>query len=410
MADLPTKKVCLYNDNEEGIDRISDLPDPVLCHVLSFLPTKMSVATSVLSKRWINLWTTVPALSFSFTEFSDRFVDSVYKVLAMFQAQTIHQFSLDFEHISGVDDEHIDTWISAAIKRNVQELILKLNLCAPYGPPFKLHDYVFAYKTLVCLRLFDDVFVDVPANACLPSLKILQLERDDNILDLDINVPSLKRISVKSPSSTADTCKLLINAPLLERIGFFDEMICDFEVEDLPNLVEAIFFVDGTQKLIKKASKVKFLSLSEDAYVSLFYDVKLPVFCNLVCLEITTSCEYWCGLTTLLKYSDNLKTLVFHIKVPSYHIGCTCDESLSEIVPKFMSLSLKTLRLTGFCNLKCNWELVRYVLKNAWFLKQMKVGTSLEKCHMKNLLKYPRASMSCEISFFNDLSGQEFQL
>ncbi|KAK8559528.1 hypothetical protein V6N13_016272 [Hibiscus sabdariffa] len=134
MADPPTKQVCLSNDDEEGTDHISDLPDSVLCHVLSFLPTKMLVATGVLSKRWINLWTTVPALSFSSTEFPNRFVDSVYKVLAMFQAQTIHQFSLDFEHISRVDDEHIDTWISAAIKRNVQELSLKLNICAPYGP------------------------------------------------------------------------------------------------------------------------------------------------------------------------------------------------------------------------------------------------------------------------------------
>ncbi|KAK8630415.1 hypothetical protein V6N13_079211 [Hibiscus sabdariffa] len=47
---------------------------------------------------------------------------------------------------------------------------------------------------------------------------------------------------------------------------------------------------------------------------------------------------------------------------------------------------------------------------NAWFLKQMKVGTSLEKCHLKNLLKYPKASMACGIGFFNDSSGTEFQL
>ncbi|KAK8585552.1 hypothetical protein V6N13_050530 [Hibiscus sabdariffa] len=202
MADSPTKQVCLPNDDEEDIDHISDLPDPVLCHVLSFLPTKMSVATSVLSKS--------------------------------------------------------------------------------------------------CLMLEDS---------------IVERVWDDNILDLNINVPSLKSLNVKSPSSEADTCKLVINAPALERIKFSNERTCEFQVDDLSDLMEAIFLVDGTQKLIKETCHVKFMSLLEDAYVSLFYDVELPCFCNLVCLEITTSCEYWCGLEALLKYSDILKALVFHIKV-----------------------------------------------------------------------------------------------
>ncbi|KAJ7981730.1 FBD-associated F-box protein [Quillaja saponaria] len=45
-------------------DRITSLPTGILRHILSFLPTKHAVATSILSSRWKNLWVSVPNLDF----------------------------------------------------------------------------------------------------------------------------------------------------------------------------------------------------------------------------------------------------------------------------------------------------------------------------------------------------------
>lgn len=49
----------------EEEDKISRLPDELLSHVLTYVDSDVAVRTSVLSKRWVNLWTTLPCLNFN---------------------------------------------------------------------------------------------------------------------------------------------------------------------------------------------------------------------------------------------------------------------------------------------------------------------------------------------------------
>ncbi|XP_026445006.1 F-box/FBD/LRR-repeat protein At1g16930-like isoform X2 [Papaver somniferum] len=59
-------------DSSSGEDRISQLPDSIIHHILSFLSdTTYAVQTCVLSKRWRYLWTSLPVLKFS-DEFHHR--------------------------------------------------------------------------------------------------------------------------------------------------------------------------------------------------------------------------------------------------------------------------------------------------------------------------------------------------
>lgn len=51
-------------------DRFENLPEHVLELLLSFLPSRGAVRTSMLARRWRTLWKSVPALRFNPSQFS----------------------------------------------------------------------------------------------------------------------------------------------------------------------------------------------------------------------------------------------------------------------------------------------------------------------------------------------------
>ncbi|CDY17463.1 BnaC09g20740D [Brassica napus] len=53
------------------MDKVSRLPDELLVKVLTFLPTKEAVSTSILSKRWEHLWMWLPKLEYDDQHYSE---------------------------------------------------------------------------------------------------------------------------------------------------------------------------------------------------------------------------------------------------------------------------------------------------------------------------------------------------
>ncbi|KAF2546623.1 hypothetical protein F2Q70_00023091 [Brassica cretica] len=48
---------------EGDVDLISTLPDVILQDILCFIPTKLAITTSLLSRRWRHVWCDMPCIS-----------------------------------------------------------------------------------------------------------------------------------------------------------------------------------------------------------------------------------------------------------------------------------------------------------------------------------------------------------
>ncbi|KAI9177234.1 hypothetical protein LWI28_012664 [Acer negundo] len=153
-------------------DRISELSDPILHHIFSFLPFRHVVQTCVLSKRWERTWHSSPVLEFDRTIFDRYPSDSIQvnrklqrRARALFSCLVrilpfrqrgeminIKKFTIDMDLF--YDPEFRSLLVGCicyAIGCNVKELKLKLNSLSV--GLFTLPVEVFSSKSIEMLEL-----------------------------------------------------------------------------------------------------------------------------------------------------------------------------------------------------------------------------------------------------------------
>ncbi|KAK2445414.1 F-box/FBD/LRR-repeat protein [Trifolium repens] len=135
----------------ENKDRLSDLPDCVILHILSFLNTEKAVQTCVLSSRYKDLWKHLPALilhSYS-CDFPtvNVFTKFVSRVLSL-RDSSIPLQSLHFGYIGSLDPQLIKGVANYAISYDIQRLGLSVYCDIEQLPPS-----IFSCKTITYLDL-----------------------------------------------------------------------------------------------------------------------------------------------------------------------------------------------------------------------------------------------------------------
>ncbi|XP_058730948.1 F-box/LRR-repeat protein At3g26922-like isoform X2 [Vicia villosa] len=127
---LPKSKRLKHENEAE--DKLSDLPDCVILHILSFLNAKEVVRTCILSTRLKNLWKRVPTLVLHSTDFSTfkSFTKFVSKILSLRDGSIALQ-TLDFERVGSIEPHLLKRIVNYAFARNVQRfgMSVKGDIC-----------------------------------------------------------------------------------------------------------------------------------------------------------------------------------------------------------------------------------------------------------------------------------------
>ncbi|XP_010418956.1 PREDICTED: putative F-box/LRR-repeat protein At3g18150 [Camelina sativa] len=147
-------------ENKRAKDVISSLPDEILLHILSFIPTKLAIRTSLLSKRWRYIWCDTPSLYFDNYSQKAR-VALIDKSLNRYTAPKMKHFRL---RTNLKDNNYIKRWIKLAMSRNVENVSLQVTVSG-----FKIPDEFFCQA--IDISSLTEAKLDICINSSARSFK-----------------------------------------------------------------------------------------------------------------------------------------------------------------------------------------------------------------------------------------------
>lgn len=247
------------------LDLISDLPQSIIESILSRLPIREAVTTSILSSKWRYRWSSITHLVFDdecVTSSNDRgliehkLINFITRALFLHQGP-IHKFQLRTSYLQSCPD--IDQWILFLSRKDIKELVLELGESEWIQVPSCL----FNCKKLIHLELFRCELEPPPmfkGFLYLKSLTLFQVyDATDAIESLISSCPLLENLSL----SYNDSLTLNIHAPNLKYLCLEGEFK-DICLEYTPLLVVmsvAMYITEESADLGEQGSGCNFIKL-----------------------------------------------------------------------------------------------------------------------------------------------------
>ncbi|XP_060210474.1 F-box/LRR-repeat protein At3g26922-like [Lycium barbarum] len=166
------------------MDRISQLPEPILQHILSFLLVEDAARMSTLSKIWTSAWNSLSYLNFGDNLFHNNnnqedlpnLLKGVTQILAKRHNQkiSVQKFSLQLPYWRR-RCYYLHKWINLLVACNIKELNLRVSKTIYQGrrEHCKLPEVIFNAKALNVLNL-NGFKIELPSNGCTMKLSSLR--------------------------------------------------------------------------------------------------------------------------------------------------------------------------------------------------------------------------------------------
>ncbi|XP_058081582.1 F-box/FBD/LRR-repeat protein At1g13570-like [Magnolia sinica] len=424
-------------------DRISELPDGILLHILSLMPIKSAMRTSILSRRWRNMWKYIWVYT-SHLDFGEEFTNGqtpeqfagiVNKILELHNSKTVKRFRLFFYP----GDRYMPNamkWIEFATSKGVEELDLGLRQTFMYEvaggifggtKPFKLPNCLFYCQSLTLLSLSHCLF-SPPSNfngfCSLQALCLRQVNITDSIIQTILsNCPLLEKLDLRDcgPLSLIKVCapdlklksltlvdcwhadEIEIFAPNLLSFQHYGRLFYKYSFRNIPSLVDVLVSLTdfegrgpehGWMQILSSLTHVKILTVCTGPLMYLGMPIEytpgdFPVeFHNLQELKLVVESVFNNYLTDIYCF---FRWCICHcleklfIELPATpEDPCSSDGFTMPVeeLPECVFHRLKTITMNCFGGQQDEIRLVKFFLEKAIVLESLVLITT-PKSHLE---------------------------
>ncbi|KAL8224330.1 hypothetical protein R6Q57_019805 [Mikania cordata] len=416
-----------------GEDYISDLPQSIIETILTKLPLRDAVRTSILSNKWRYKWAALTQL-----EFDDKCISCTHdRALAESSLVTfvtrflflhdgpINRFSLSTAYLQSSPD--VDQWLLFLSRKEVKELVFELGegewfrapsclfLCiklvrlelvrCELDPPVSFKGFLnLKYLSLQQVLIAPDAVENLIS--CCPLLESLTLSYFDS-LELTIRAPNLKYLILEgefkdirlenTPMLVAISIAMYMTDDIAEHFG--QSSCCNFDkflggVPSLERLIGHIYFTKYMSignTLAKTQITYQQLKVIELYQIS-FEDMKEIM----VVLRLIFNAP---NLQELhISGSSNASTATEVTDLDFWEKAYPCDFTLER---------LKIVKMTDISGVPHEMGFIKFLLGNSPVLEFMSITPSVYVTNGRlnmliELLRLKRASAEAEIMFVQD--------